>query len=554
MAESTDSALSPFYYRDNYLRLCDTVEARYADVLDSDEHAFLRNFRRLDDRAQCLYVRLVMRTGPWFRESKLRYGELGPVQPLVDTLLAQGMAVEAAALSGQELGQLFTRSELQQAFGHHGCQRDRDKTALLLAIDALRLSAEECRRALAAVDDQRIVAPCGAELTQRLQLLFFGNRWQSLTEFVLQDLGVTRYFPYPLDREHRLFTCREALEEWLACAAAADEHVALLEAGEPEQLSRLARRVLDMPIQFASSAQRRDRLCNALARDLERVDEYELAAQLYSRSLRHPARERRARILERTGDWPGTLALCEAMLDNPQCEAEHEAALRIQPRVQRKLDGRRVAARREGFDTLKLELPRGDSVEERAASSLAGQWQSVHYVENTLLNTLFGLAFWEQIFAAVPGAFHNPFQAAPSDMYDSAFHTRRGDSLAKRMAQLRGCEDLAPVLVAAYRRYEGYECHFTHWRHVDVELVEASARCMPARHLLAIWERMLFDPGENRRGFPDLIALGRQAGDYCLIEVKGPGDALQDSQKRWLRFFKAQGIPAKVAWVAWRDD
>jgi hypothetical protein len=65
---------------------------------------------------------------------------------------------------------------------------------------------------------------------------------------------------------------------------------------------------------------------------------------------------------------------------------------------------------------------------------------------------------------------------------------------------------------------------------------------------------MLFDPGENRRGFPDLIALGERAGDYCLIEVKGPGDALQDSQKRWLRYFDRQGIPAQVARVEWREE
>ena len=66
-------------------------------------------------------MRLVTRTGPWFRESKLRYSELGPVAPILDTLLAQGMAKEAAALSAQDLGKLFTRRELQQAFPHHGC-------------------------------------------------------------------------------------------------------------------------------------------------------------------------------------------------------------------------------------------------------------------------------------------------------------------------------------------------------------------------------------------------------------------------------------------------
>ncbi len=41
---------------------------------------------------------------------------------------------------------------------------------------------------------------------------------------------------------------------------------------------------------------------------------------------------------------------------------------------------------------------------------------------------------------------------------------------------------------------------------------------------------MLFDPGENRRGFPDLIAFGDEPGDYLMLEVKGPGDALQESR------------------------
>jgi hypothetical protein len=550
-----DTALPPFYYRDNYLRLCDTVEAQYGDVLDSTERDFLRTFRCLDDKAQCLYVRLVSRAGPWFRESKLRYNELGAIAPLLDILLEQGLAEEAAALSVQELGKLFTRNELQQAFPHHGCARGQDKSALLLAIDGLQLSAEELLQAIETVDGQRIVAPHGAELTGHLQLLFFGNRGQSLTDFVLRDLGVTRYYPYTMDREYRLFTCRDALEEWLACAAASDRHFEMLDAGEPEQLPLLAEQVLGMSLRFPSSTKRWCRLCNTLARDLERLDEQELALQLYSRSLRHPARERRARILERRGEWPAALALCEQMLGDAWCEEEREAALRILPRLRRKVDGVRIPSRRDNFQHLALELPVGSGpVEELAATALTPQWRLVRYVENTLMNTLFGLAFWEQIFEAVPGAFHNPFQSVPADMYDSGFRSRRRNSLDQRLAQLRAHENLAPLLVEAYRRYQGYECRWTNWRHVDAELVAASASIIPAGHLLAIWERMLFDPGENRRGFPDLVALGSRPGEYCLIEIKGPGDALQDSQKRWLRFFQSQGIPAQVAWVEWRDD
>ena len=371
---------------------------------------------------------------------------------------------------------------------------------------------------------------------------------------MLQDLGLTRYYPYALDREHRLFSQREALEEYVACAALSDTHYTLLEAGEQQQLPAFAAELLPMTIQFASSEKRWHRLCNQLARDLERMDECELALQLYGRSQRHPARERRARILEKSDDWGGARTVCEEILDNPWCEAERDAAERILPRVKRKLDGSRQTRRRDAFSNTILALTKGSgSVEAQCAKYLQQQWQAVHYVENALMNTLFGLAFWEQIFEAVPGVFHNPFQSAPADMYDRAFRVKRKDSLNTRMAQLRE-QDLPTLLVEAYQRYQHYECRWTHWRYISLDQVEACASVIPAGHLLAIWERMLFDPAENRRGFPDLIALGAGAGEYCLIEVKGPGDTLQDNQKRWLRYFQAHDVPAQVAWVEWCDD
>lgn len=554
MTETNTTALAPFYYRANYMRLCDTVEAQYADILSTAERTLLQRFRDLEFAAQCLYVRLICRAGPWFRESKLAYSELGPVGPLLDVLLAQGMATPAVALSTQDLGKLFTRRDLQQIFPSLDPRQAHDKAALLRSIDQLQLSAGETMRTLAAVEPQRIVSPCGVELAQLLQLLFFGNRRQSLTDFVLQDLGVTRYYPYELNREHRLFSCREAVEEYLACAAIRDSHQALLDTGNLDQLPALAAQVLGMTIRFPSSTRSWHRLCNRLAWDLERMDQRDSALQLYRCSRRHPARERSARILENRGAWAAAAALCEEIISQPWCEAEHEAAERILPRVRRQIDGSRLPRRRDAFNSVSLTLPPGSgAVELQVASHLESQWNAVYYVENKLMNALFGLAFWEQIFAPVPGVFHNPYQSAPADMYDSAFSAARRELVATRLAQLREA-DPAESLLAAYQHYRDYQCRWVDWRYIDADLIDASTRAIPAAHLLAIWERILFDPGENRRGFPDLIALGAAPGDYCLIEVKGPGDALQDSQKRWLRFFHAQQIPAQVAWVEWRDD
>ncbi len=555
MADPDNKELKPHYYRDNFLRLCGTVETQYADLLAPGELLFLRRFRALDFKAQCLYVRLVSRVGPWFRESRLVYTELGPLAPVMDALIEQGMAVCCEALSLQEIGKLYTRLELQQAFSRHlENGKFRDKPSLLTAIDALSLDASQLLQQCDIPAVERVVAPLGLEHVQLLQLLFFGNRHQSLTEFVLSDLGLATYYPYPLDPDYRLFPQRQALDEYLVCAAFSDTRVELCDAGDLDGLLALADDIRSTDIVYPSSENRWYRLCNALARDLERLGELNVALALYGMSRRHPARERRARVLERRGDWAGAVAMCQDILANPWCEDEKESAGRILPRVRRKLDGTRLPRRRDVFPELRLELPRGTGpVELQTAAHLATDWKSVHYVENKLMNALFGLAFWEQIFAPVPGAFHHPYQSVPADMYGPEFAQRRREPLQARLVQLRE-SDLARLLRQAYRQYTPLQCRWVDWRRIDAGIVDAAARIIPAGHLLAIWERMLFDPGENRRGFPDLIALGERAGDYCLIEVKGPGDALQDSQKRWLRYFDRQGIPAQVARVEWREE
>jgi hypothetical protein len=546
--------LATHYYLDNFLRLCDTVEDRYGDILSADEQLVLDCFRSLSFASRCLYVRLVSRTGPWFLEGKLNYPEIGPLTEALDELLETTMAEEALELGVEELGQLFTRAELQDAFIEHlGKRRCGSKDALLEAIETLELSTDELLETLAAVAPGRIVAPLHLEVIELLQLLFFGNRYQSLTEFVLEDLGITRYFPYPLERVRRKFENRDALDEYLQCAALADIHYELLELETPQDLPALARRVARFKVTHDSSTNRYHRLCNSLARDLERREELELALALYQRSERHPARERRARILEKR-DAEKAKSLCQEIIEQPWCEAEQEAAARILPRVLRKLGDEPASRRRDAFDQRSLELPREKGpVELLVARHLQREWREIHFVENRLMNTLFGLAFWEEIFMPLPGAFHHAYQGGPSDMFEQGFRERRATAIERRMATLRR-GNLASTLSRAYHRYHPYHCHWTDWRRVDAAMVETACQVIPRNHLLAVFERLLFDPRENRKGFPDLVALGNRPGDYCLIEVKGPGDALQEGQKGWLRYFADKDIPARVARVQWADD
>lgn len=548
MSEEPQQAreLAPHYYRDNFQRLLDTVEVQYGDLLNSDENRFLSDYRDLGFDAQCLYVRLVSRVGPWFREAKLHYPELDNVSAAVDELLQAGLALQTESLPLLELSRLLTRQELAQGFG---LPASASKAELLVALD----DGED--KLLAPLLEGRVIAPLATDTVALMSLLFFGNRRQGLTDFVLDDLGVARYYPYSLDRTQRLFPNRAALDEYLACAALSDAWYEAMEAElDPGLLEALAVSIRDFSPCHGTSQRRWHRLCNTVARELERMDQGVLAMSLYQPSGLHPARERCARLLEKAGREEDALALCEVILSEPWGEEERDAAARIRPRLLRKLQGVRATRKRDNFDTVSLALARGEhSVEHSVAESLVGEWQQVHYVENRLMNALFGLVFWEQMFASLPGAFHNPYQAAPSDMFEQGFAQRREELLEVRLSEL-AVADLSQLVPAAWRKYRGYQSRWVNWRAVDEDLVKSASAIIPAEHLLAIWRRMLFDPGENRRGFPDLLALGQLAGEYRMIEVKGPGDALQESQKRWLRFFDAEGIPASVAWVSWLDD
>lgn len=540
--------LSPHYYRDNFLRLLDTVESQYGDILSVEEQHFLSIYRQQPFDAQCLYVRLVSRVGPWFRERKLDYAELGELDAALDTLLAAGLALQPQGLEPEALGRLCTRQELAAMF--EVANRAKGEQLEQLAT----VPVESLLQALLVFDGARVVAPQCLDVVALFQLLFFGNRRQGLTDFVLSELGVARYYPYKVDRSSRLFPGRAELDEYLACALQADRWWELREADDLEGMEALADELVAAPPRFASSLPRWYRVCNRLARQLERKGCNGRALALYRLSELHPARERAARVLEQEGELRQALSLCQDIEAKPWCEEELDAARRMTPRLARKLDGTSRPKRRDSFNEIHLQLDRADnSVELLAASALAENWQAVHYVENTLVNGLFGLAFWEQIFAPLPGAFNNPFQSAPADMYEQSFQASRGAILSARLRQLAGM-DLAQELPNLWRQYEGYQCRWVNWKYLDEALVTAVAAIIPGDHLLAIWRRMLFDPGENRRGFPDLLALGVTPGEYRMIEVKGPGDTLQDSQRRWLRFFAREGIPASVARVQWTDD
>jgi hypothetical protein len=553
MVEASLQPLAPRYYLSNFEQLCATVEAQYGDVLAERELHCLRQFESASLDARCLFVRLVSRRGPLFRVESLDYPELDDLAGAVAENLSLGLFDEPAAPAVADLMAMLRRSELAEVAAEllpvSGRERKRELSERLAACDEQAVIAawREWREA-----NQRLVEVSYRAEIELFQILFFGNGHQTLTEFVLSDLGIASYHRYPLDRGYRLFDSRAEIDDYLTLRELKARFKQAAADADVEGICQLCRPLMEPGSGGMPAAVYRDELRNRVARQLERLQQPQEAGALYRLSGQHPARERQARLLTAAGDESAALELCEAMAASPWCEAEMDFARRQIPALRRTLNRRYRPLKRDRFEEDLLELAPGFPVEIAAARYYSQQWEEVHYVENLVINGSFGLAFWEQIFEPVPGAFINPFQSAPLDMYSRNFYAARKASIEVRFAELAACR-LEDELLATYDRYAGLNNRWVSWRGLPKSLLKSAIRQVPRAHWLACWRRILFDPQANRNGCPDLIALDEDRG-YCLIEVKGPGDQLQLNQRRWLRFFQREKMPARVARVRWSHD
>jgi tetratricopeptide (TPR) repeat protein len=540
---------NPLYYLHNFQQVLAWLELRYADVLSYEERSFIDDFSALAQPSQALLVRMIMRKGCHFRTSRLAYDEIGDTRAAVAPLVRLGWVDEQAPLTLEELFGLLQKAEILQLFGAAIEQPKGRKSDWLVALAPLF----EQPRSLAQWGPALADGVCSLTvmaLCDRLRLMFFGNLYQDWSEFVLADLGIFTYEKVEFRDDARALRSRADvegfvyLEECRQCfesGAALDEVLASIQAFSSDNpwLQR-----------------RQAKLLFLLGQHCERLAQWPLAAAIYQACADPGARARLIRVFERSGDYPQALALAEEAALAPQNAAEQQQLLRLLPRLRRKLGGpatpRGVARPMLRLD---LSLVRADpalSVEFQVQAHLHEEQAPVHYVENSLINSLFGLLCWPAIFAPLPGAFFHPFQRGPADLLSEDFHSRRAELFQACLAELDDGR-YAQTIRQRYLDKWGVQSPFVFWGALGEELLEQALACLPAEHLKHWFDRLLQDIKANRAGMPDLIQFWPQQKTYRMIEVKGPGDRLQDNQLRWLEFCQQHQMPVAVCYVQWAE-
>ena len=562
------TALPPhrLYYLHNFVRALDWLRTRYADVLGAPEQDFIARFAQLPEPAQALLVRLVMRRGPWFRAGKLAYEEIGDIHTAAAPLLALGWLDAATPMDLTELFALHTHREVAALFAapgpHPALPKSQTKAALLQALQPHHTAAQPYRQwHPTSTESVWRVAQEVTALCTRLRLMFFGNLHQGWSEFVLADLGLFQYEVVPFDAQSRAFQCRADVDHYLALHALRQ---ALADGAERPPLLAAA-------VQATSPnpwlERRRAKLLMRLGEACEKAADWPLAEQAYAHSQHPGARHRRIRVHERMGRHADALALTLQAQAAPESDEESQRLTRMLPRlhraaglqagaVARPKKPARQAVAQQATQTLTLAHPGPATSVEWA---LRQHWHTdeapVFYTENALINSLFGLLCWPAVFAPLPGAFFHPFQGAPADLHAPDFVERRTALFAECLQTLEDGRYRA-LIQERFGTKHGRQSPYVFWGALSEPLLELALHCIPAAHLRLFFERLLQAPVAHRSGLPDLVRFWptRPAEQrYELVEVKGPGDKLQDNQIRWLQYCHAHGLPASVCHVRWLD-
>ena len=591
----------PDYYRNNLLRVLEHVGEHCADLLAPTESAFIARVRAASPDAQRLYARLIGRTIPRIRVDKLAYREVRDLDAAIDELAAAGLIELGTDAPAEDLLKLFTRNELETLFEVRApTRRAPTKKALLEVISG--------RHPYIAIRDRLCEHSGWLCLADRhcldlVQLLFFGGPAMGgpradLTTFVLEDLGAARFEDYVVGRSRRLFRDREELLRYLALrdlnelSHGVAEHFGLADAvlvalarirhqppaadadalalrgrapssrfdvlsstpasssGPRDQAGRrldaLTTKVGDgcglasLPNAATRLEGRvRDRILNRLGHWFERTGCERDALGCYVRSSSHPARERRVRILSRIGETAAAHALQDEMARDPQTPEEQDFAARFGNGRTRTMPPVTVVE----MGTMQGEV--NDTVERLALRWFEEQGGEGWHLENRLPLGLAGLAFWDVVFAPVDGAFLNPYQAGPLDLFWEDFAVQRRAALAQAKAALRCPERFVRILTATLEAKAGIVNSLVSWRHLDAHRLSRVLEAVPHAVLFPLVCHVIDNLRMVRTGFPDLLVL-YGAGGYEFVEVKGPHDRLQPAQRMWFEHFRESGCNARI--------
>ncbi|KAI0053972.1 hypothetical protein FA95DRAFT_1551753 [Auriscalpium vulgare] len=173
-----------------------------------------------------------------------------------------------------------------------------------------------------------------------------------------------------------------------------------------------------------------------------------------------------------------------------------------------------------------------------------------YHCEGSIVTTLFGLLFWDIIFAPVAGAFETPYQSAPLDLCEDSFYLARQQLFEQRLEEITNgkARDLVKTVDDLHRE-KGTWCVGVRWDKFPRQHLLDIVDCFLGKSLASICRVLCESYAGHCSGLPDLFLWNHKTRHCKFVEVKGPGDRLQENQKVWIEFLQRAEVDVEVCHV-----
>ena len=533
----TDSILTPQtpapadYYQNNFCSVFEFVLGRFKGIASDQLTKDLKSYLDASGDSQRLFARLLTRKGPTFLISSLAYAEIAELDVAIEELSALDLLQYSPGVPADQILAVLTKAQLIDYFSVPSALTKSSKVAIIEHLLSHNSDLQICHRCQQRTRWLTITAPDHWRL---VNFLYFGNSGQDWSTFVRRDLGLLAYETVALQSQQ--FATRQILDAYLEEKEYANLIYRL------DEFPNLAEPLLAVLVgdhQTAGLLGQRQRLRQRsllrLAKWAEREKRLDYALVAYACVDTPPARERRVRILTKANNIHEANRLLAEIEQSPRSATERLFAERF---------GKRGGGYQPPTTTIEIdETP--ESVEDYVLLELIqdGGW-GVHS-ENLMLKTLTGLIYWPICFAPIPGAFTNPFQSGPQDLYAADFFTHRKEAIEDLEASLSLEADFFAHITQIANAKRGIANQLVSWGLLESIPVDEWLSAIPFAQLQQLSQFLIRNLTEYRRGFPDLF-ICYATGAVEFVEVKGPSDQLQPQQRAWFEEFNRMEVPARV--------
>lgn len=539
-------ALPTFYYHEHFIEMLDFVTRHYAHTLLEEHVRFAEEFRALSREAQCLYVRLVNRKGRVFARNRIRYPELGGSGRLVAELQRAGWVGEPDASHFDDVLGFLTRAKIYDLVLARvaGVARSMKK-AELVAFARAHIAPDDF---MAALDTERILVQRRVDAVRYFLFLYFGRIRNSLSQFTMRDLGLVRTQSFHETYEPRFSDREEALEHYFYAT-----RLSAAAKLRPDALLPVAESVTAWPApNFPGSTALRDELAFKLGRMAERAGDNATALAFYRKGESAECSERLVRMLLAAGERAAARKHLENCLDEPRSDEEWLVARDL---YEQKFNRKRTTALTDmlrAAETIDIDESKSGAPERAVAEYFEQRGLRAYRTENLLWRTLFGLLFWDELFAGDAATVHSPFEFLPAALANGSFFDEKREAVEARLAGLRDSGAAKLELLRTSTENYGTPNGVFRWRQSGNDAVFALLDRAPHEALAQMLRRMCRDYANSRYGYPDLMLVDDEG--IRFIEVKTEGDQLRRNQLLRLQQLRDAGFRADVVRVRWVLD